>query len=296
MQLSPAIWPIGVIAILIAATLVSPSSAEEPILVEFVSGGSVEAMLDSRTDRERLWLTTAIGNSSLAQSIPWENVRQMKIDGRCYEGRTVRTAIAILLDSSSDRRERSASGLHRLNREVTASGSWLHVKRQEIDSRPAPTPRVQAMTVSAWLENWDGDVNPDGLMVELTPFGQYGDPIPVDGTATFSLQSWKTSGRDRHLEVRPEKWSRTVRSDEFGSGSVLFRLPFRSIQPHASSEWWSRGVLQIRLVVPGAGVLERTLTDLRLRHAEPMRDTWELYTGQRHLPGENNRRHAWSLP
>ena len=253
MHLVPTIFRFGAVALVLTFLPFSACATEDFVLVKLADGVNVRAVFDKRTDQERLWLTTSLGDGSLSQSIPWEEVTQVEIGGQSFEGRIVRAAVATLRDASPSRHEAAPPGLIRLDAETTGSDSWESADSRASRSRTSASPKIEAMTVSAWLANWDQDVAVDGLAVELTAYDSYGDPVPCDGTVNFVIQAWKTSGRNRHLEVRPERWTRTVTADEFRSGSVFFRLPFRAIEPHGSSAWWPHGVLQIRLAVPGIG-------------------------------------------
>lgn len=292
MHLPPPILRFSAVAFLCLGLPTPGRATDERVLVELVDGKRVTASLDSRTNPNVLWLTTSLGKGELCQSIPWTDVRRIKIGEQEFDGSLVHAAVALICQTSHERLE-TPSGQTRIDSETLKTGTWQQPDEQAKPRRHAPGHKVQAMSVSAWLANWDQDVAADGLMVELTPYDSWGDPVSCNGTANFTLQAWKTSGRDRHLEIRPERWSRSVRASDSTSGSLIFRLPFRTVQPQRNSDWWPHGVLQVRLAVPGSGVVERTLSDLRLRYAEPMRDTWEQYTGHRYYPGENVQRHAW---
>lgn len=295
MHLSHTTLRFGVVVALICSALpASVRAMDDPILVRLVDGKQVTATIDRRTDQDRLWLTTSLDGGSLCQAIPWQEVNQIEIGGQNFTGAVVRAAVTTILQTTPGRAQAMPPLAARIDSEALETGTWQQASPPVPPTRSASRPKVQAMSVSAWLANWDQDVAVDGLLVELTPRDAWGNPISCDGTANFLLQAWKTSGRDRHLEIRPERWTQSVRAGEFAAGSVVFRLPFRTIQPQRNSDWWPHGVLLIRLTVPGAGVVERTLSDLRLRCAEPMRDTWEQYTGHRYFPGENTRRHAWA--
>ena len=292
MHLPPQILQFCAVAFLCLGLPAPSRATDEPILVELADGKRVTASLDSRTNPEMLWLTTSLGRGKFCQSIPWSDVSRIEIAGHEFEGNIVHAAVALICQTLHERLEVSFP-LTRIDSETIETGTWQQPGEQAKPHQHVPAHKVQAMSVSAWLANWDQDVAADGLMMELTPYDSWGNPVSCDGTVNFSLQAWKTSGRDRHLEIRPERWSRSVRESEFTSGSLRFRLPFRTIQPQRNSDWWPHGVLLVRLAVPGSGVVERTLSDLRLRYAEPMRDTWEQYTGHRNYPGENVHRHAW---
>ncbi len=296
MRIPLSILQLGLVALSCTAFPLLARAADDPVLVQLANGASVRAALDGRTDGDILWLTTSLVGGSLSQSIPWEEVRQVEIGGERFDGSVVRAAVATIRDVSPVNQPDPIPGFLALPDAERLGAVDRSLDEDTVLDRGGASlaPKVQAITISAWLANWDQDVAVDGLGVELTAYDSLGNPISCNGTVNFVLQAWKTSGRDRHLEIRPERWTQTVRAGDFNSGRVFFRLPFRTVRPDRSSDWWSRGVLQIRLTVPGSGVIERTLSDLRLRHAEPMRDAWEQHTGRRSFPGENVQRRAWA--
>lgn len=272
-------------------------SADSPVTVRLADGKRLHAMIDRKTDPDNLWLTTSLSHGTLAQAIPWEQVGEVEIDGRTFEGRVVRAVVAVIREKTPlEIAEPAAARLVRLDsKSLRTRGPAGHIET-ELPTLPPPATspaKVHAVAVSAELANWDQDVAADGLVVELTPYDREGNPTACDGTVDFRLEAWKTTGHDGRLTMSTERWTCTVRAGDFDSGSLVFRLPLRTVQPQASSDWWPHGVLQVRLSVPGSGVIERTLSDLRLRPFEPMRDWQEQRTSYRHFPGENYRRQAW---
>ncbi len=298
MHLSPKLLQFGMTAFLSGVLQLPAISADDLDVVRLADGRCIQATVDRRTDRDCLWVTTCLDRGSLSQSIPWQLVRELEIGGRTYEGRVVRVAVETIRDAfPSTIAEATSRHPVQLNSESLARQE-RSLQRQAtvpiVSSKTGSNPTVQAMTVSARLANWDQDTAVDGLLVELTPFDSYGNRVSCGGTVSFTLQAWKTSDRDRRVRISSERWTRNVQAGDFDSRAAVFRLPFRGVQPQENSDWWSHGVLRVRLTSPGSGVVERTLTDLRLRPFEPMRDMQEQRTGRRSFPGENVQRHAWN--
>ncbi len=297
MHLPLPILRFGMVALVFAAPQMPVLGADDLVGVELTNGNRVKAAIEGRTDGSRLWLTTSLGRGRLSQSIPWEHVREVEIEGQRFEGRVVRAAVATVRDAELPRLAPLPRQLEQPDTRRIAKGLRLRQAEATLpvaESR-APSPvKVQAMTVSARLANWDQDTAVDGLIVELTPRDSLGNRVSCNGTVNIELQAWKTSGRGGRMGICSERWTRSVTAGDFDSGSVFLQLPFRVIQPQLNSDWWSHGVLQIRLAAPGSGVVERTLTDLRLRPFEPMRDTLEQRTGRRNFPGENVQRQGWT--
>jgi len=285
------------LVLLLAALSAPVLSADSPVTVRLADGKRLHAVIDRRTDPDNLWLTTSLGRGTLAQAIPWEQVGDVEIDGRTFEGRVVRAVVAVIRERNPLAIAEPASArLVRLDsKSLETMGPSGRIETESpIFPLSAATPaKIHALVVSAELANWDQDVAVDGLVVELTPYDRDGNQTVCDGTVNFRLETWKTTGRGGRLAMPTERWTCTISAGDFESGSLVFRLPLRTVQPQASSDWWPHGVLQVRLSVPGSGVIERTLSDLRLRPFEPMRDWQEQRTSYRHFPGENYRRQAW---
>ncbi len=298
MHLSPKLLQFGMTAFLSSILQLPVPAADDLDVVRLVEGRCIHATVDRRTDGDCLWVTTSLDPGSLSQSIPWQRVREVEIAGRTYEGRVVRAAVETIRDAlPSTTTEATSRHPLQLNSESLARQERSLQRQATVPiawSRADSNPTVQAMTVSARLANWDQDTAVDGLLVELTPCDAYGNRVSCGGTVSFALQAWKTSDRDRRVGIRSERWIRNVQTGDFDSGAAVFRLPFRGVQPQQGSDWWSHGVLHVRLTAPGSGVVERTLTDLRLRPFEPMRDMQEQRTGRRSFPGENVQRQAWN--
>ncbi len=288
------------LAALVIAVFAQPVFAvTEPVLVRLVDGRRVKAQIDHRTDGNQLWLSTLLAGGHVSQSISWEDVLEMEIAGENVDGRVAQAAVATL--RGQELPDKAEAGSRRpIKLEIgpaVGSGAFDRPAGLRVDARrQSPRSRVDAMAISAWHANWDQDVVDDGLVVELAAYDAYGNSVVCDGAVDFTLRAWKESGHGSGLGTHTERWTRVVRAADFESGRVFFRLPFRVIEPHQNSQWWARGALEARLTVPGSGVVERTVTDLRLRPLEPMRDSLEQRGGRRYLSSENVRREAWSVP
>jgi hypothetical protein len=291
--------------LLVSAVIQLPASADDgPVVIDLANGRRVQAVIDPRTDADRLWLATALDHGTISQSIPWGDVRHVEIAGHSYEGPVVQAAVATICKSRAPRPARLALAQHatrldsnslRLGAQPPERADRLPVARMSrVGTSRVGAPKIEAMSVSAQLGNWDRDVLIDGLHVEITPYDSSGRPIPCDGTVEILLRAWKASGRNGRTGMRSERWTVSVDASDFVSGSVFLQLPFRALRPQVGSDWWPYGALQVRLVTPGSGVIERTLSDLRLRPFEPTRDMFEQRTGRRFFPGENVQHHAWS--
>ncbi|MHB8899525.1 MAG: hypothetical protein ACYC6Y_12315 [Thermoguttaceae bacterium] len=264
------------------------SGANDPVTVVLVDGRQVKAQIDPRTDGRLLWLTTLVDRGHLSHSVPWADVVQIDIEGQKFGGWLAQAAVAVIRDHEAlEQRPEMPQRPPAFSRAPIPEGFTRPVPVSDLPDR-----KVHGLTISASLANWDQDVADDGLFVELVPADAVGNPVECDAVADFTLRAWKSSVHGGTVTARSERWSKAVRQGDFRLGSVNFRLPFRQVEAWRSSEWWSRGVLEVRLTVPGSGVVQRTLTDLRLRAVEPMRDLLEQHAGDRYFSSENIRRQA----
>ena len=272
--------------------LAPPALAADPVVVHLANGVRVKAEIDPRSNEGQLWLSTYLERGHLSQVVSWEQVKQIEIDGQILEGSAARAAAT----------KRAQEALQEIGPESLAQpeGERNDTRSRQLEApgrpptSPRPSVKVLAMSVSAHLANWDQDSAIDGLEVEIMPLDSYGAPTACDGAVSITLQAWKDSSHSNRPGQHSERWTKSVRADQFDGGRVVFRLPFRVLKPGESSQWRPHGALVVRLTVPGSGVVERTLTDLRIRPFEPMRDGLEATTGRRYLPGENASRQAWS--
>ncbi len=286
----------GMAVIGIAVSGLSAFAAEKPALVWLDDGSRIRSEIDPRTDVDRLWLTTQFGGGRVSQSIGWERVVQMELGGHSMEGWVARAAVATLREHEREEGADQPPSRPRLLALGPANGSDTAGHRERVPVRQESSWRVEAMDVTAWLSNWDQDVVDDGLLVELVPLDSKGYAVQCDGVLDFTLRAWRESEKGGGLTAVTERWSKAVRTADFESGGLLLRLPFRVVEPHRNSQWWVRGALEVRFTVPGSGVVQRTITDLRLRPFSPMRDRLEERTGVRYLSSENAGREAWSSP
>ena len=200
-------------------------------------------------------------------------------------------------------------------RESSPRGAARQANRPSADKAPLPssTPPPMAVTSSvspadeqsrlntvvqlgldAYVANWDGDVEVDGLVVEIVPRAADGTIVPVSGTLEvelFGLQRRVFSQAPRSggdtLE-RIERWTRAVRPEEAGPAGYRYTLPFGAVHPELHADWlaWWYGLAHVRLSVPGQGVFEASRDGVRLRPWSPVRDRLERAGMGRMLPSE----------
>jgi hypothetical protein len=153
---------------------------------------------------------------------------------------------------------------------------------------------VTHVAFDAGLANWDGDVESDGLLVEVAPLDAGGALAVVSGTVEVEL----FMPQRRTLDLAPlsggdtlelvERWTRAISPADFGPGGVRLNLPFGAINPELRPEWAAShyGLVHVRLAAPGQGVFEASRDGVRAQSWAPNRDRLEMQTGGRFLPTE----------
>jgi hypothetical protein len=150
---------------------------------------------------------------------------------------------------------------------------------------------VRSLAVDAYAANWDGDVEVDGLRVQLRPLDATGEVVPVEGTLEVTLIGWRTGRTNsRQPPVRLARWTRPVHSAELGPFGIEYRLPFQSVHPEFDLRWAPHGTVHARLSAPGQGVFDVTESTVRIRPYSAMRDHLEYVSGGRFLPVERTGR------
>jgi hypothetical protein len=161
---------------------------------------------------------------------------------------------------------------------------------------PAPAPIVTSIRIDAWLANWDGDVETDGICVMVQPLDENGQLVPVSGTAVvelFAAQRRKFNEAPQSggwMTELMQRWSETFQSEQIGANGVLLRLPFSALHPEFDSGVDNFGLVHVRLAVPGSGVFEQSVDGVRLRNWSPVRSGLFLQNGQRFFSTERTSR------
>ncbi|QDU54767.1 hypothetical protein [Aeoliella mucimassa] len=251
-------------------------AAEVPAArVTMVDGRVVTGEIDDATDRDHLWIRRGEGRVLMATSYKWSEVEQVELDGQ------PRTSQQLL------------ESLQKISKPwpkypLLEEKDRLRIKQPSADAGR----RATSASFVARLSNWDGDVEPDGYLVELTVFDQFGKAMPVRGTVQARLVGERTSsyivpGEPEELE----RWSDNLSLDQFTDNVVTLRLPFRSIRPEQQVELAPGAILEIEVGAFGHTRLASS-TAVPTRVFNPVRDRFEQRTGSRCAPGERSER--WS--
>jgi len=257
-----------------------PRTVGQPLVVraDLADGQTFHAMIDCRTDEDRLWLRWSYGTISFLRPIRWEQVVRAKLCGTTLAGEQLLEAVQIAVKDRPSRQDDAKSIV------------MIGTDRAEAPCEyalPVAEPETKALHISARTANWDSDVEVDGLLVDVCPMNADGDVLAVNGTLDVDLVGWK--GRHRS-SIQLGHWSRRVDRDAFEFGRIRFRLPFEAIHPEFTPEVSAYGAVHARLAVAGSGTFEATDSDVRIRPISSTRDRLERTTGRRFFSFENTSR------
>jgi hypothetical protein len=275
-----------------------PAVPPQALTVELSSGRRFTGLVDARTSDERLVLRFTRDGATLRRSIEWDrvvgaSVSQQQID----PGQLKATVLAMRSKGSGTQRVPGVQGSED-SRPPTSDLRPPTPDSPTSDSPtsdprlPTPDARVTSVTFDARIANWDGDVETDGLVVELFPIDEDGYAVPARGTVEVELFAPQLrdfnhaplSGGDT-LE-RVNRWTQAVESEDFTTRGMRLKLPFAAVHPEFDLDRVGMGLVHVRLVVPGDGVFEDSIDGLRIRPYAPLRDRLEMTTGRRFVPTE----------
>jgi hypothetical protein len=272
--------------------LAQTTATRELVAVKLASGREFSGTIDASSTAEQLVLRSDTGGITLRRPVRWERLAAAAIDGKPVEiGDVKRLAEARGRGSGVGGR---GSGVKRIElRDVQPTLS------PAADKAPPELQPVAMIAFDAFIANWDGYVETDGLIVDLLPLDQWGNLAPASGTAEVELfasqrrtmQHAPLSGGDTFERV--ERWSQAVELADIGPNGVRLRLPFGAVHPEIDFEWlaYNYGLVHVRFVVPGSGVFDDSRDGIRIRPWAPNRDYLEMNTNRRFLPTERLGRH-----
>jgi hypothetical protein len=272
------------------------------------SGRTFQADVSPRTDHERLWLAVRSGDMEMLRPIAWDRVVSARLAGRTMTGHELR---GVLLGHSS-----LTSAIQQTPQESAAQPDAQDPFGDDpqsdppLETLPAPQaepqppvtatpvllppgpPRVASVQFDAHLANWDGDVETDGLIVQVMPLDETGHVAAVCGNVQIELYGQRQipfqdapTKRGRRIE-RLANWNRLAVARDYYPHGAWYKLPFQADHPEFNTELGRTGLVHVRLVVPGAGVFESSIDGLRIRPFAPLRDELERVEGRRFLATE----------
>jgi len=274
------LWHFALMAVVLSASIMpAERAAAESYEVEVGSGRRFVADVDPRTDHEALWLSFGDHSAKVVRPIQWDHVVRVSDDNRSYSGAEfMPVALARGAVVAADAMDESTMA-------SSAVVSAAYVSPDSVE--PLPSPRVTHIDVDAFVANWDGDVEADGVVVYVTPVDRHGNYAPINGTVVIELFGERPTSRPEGEKFpRLGRWTRTVTPDDFGPRGAVLRLKFQAVHPEFDRRVSSYGLLHARLNVPGSGTFETSVSTLRIRPYSAYRDSLETHRGHRFLPVE----------
>jgi len=271
--------------------------------VEFASGRRLTGQIDAATDRHDLWLRFTTAGMIVRRPVAWQNVISARQADRTWTRDELRDQAELLaspadtdpaLTKLSSKTAEQVAGPNRTAR--SSLGEWT--PPQPVNS--GPVRQAASLDVTARVANWNSTVESDGLELRVTVLDADGLPMPVSGT----LQAEWIAPRPvalvtrryligRHLGppyVRAGQWSRALSIHDDWSDGVTVRLPFQAEHPDFDLDLGDLGLVNVRLAVPGQGVLNASDAAVVLRPFSHVRNVRERLYGTRFFPIERTDR------
>ncbi len=291
---------------LLATTLAQAAKAT----VHLTSGRRFTAEIDARTNEHRLWLRFETAASMILRPIDWAHVDRAVVGAETMDGPTLRQRAGEFKTAAAEQPVQptpSSPSTPIENGASTGDGSqktnWREneVQREQLNLAEMAghgfgqallmVPPVRSVRADAYLANWDSDVENDGLIVHVMPISANGGVTAMDGSVEIEwLADHRLGSGETHGFRRIGRWTRRVTLAQCGPSGVCFRLPIQAVHPEFDLDIAPRSVVNIRLVAPGHGVMETTVTDIRVRPYSAVRDALQLRTKRRFFPSERTGR------
>lgn len=278
-----------------------PKAPDETITVELLSGRTVTAQLDGRTDSSRLWLRNGGATQYILRPIAWDRVVRVRTGTKTLSRDEFLATVARARSDTSGRAEKQSPRKIVLggrppettgpaDTAISVSTSRLTTIRKTGSDRQSVS-RVQSLAIDARLANWDADPEADGLIVDVYPLDADGRVVPVRGSLEVNLTGWrKTGSRPRRPLARIGRWTQRVDPSDFDSGVAHYKLAFQAVHPEFDLDWVSHGEVHARLGVPGHGAFEAIAGSVRIRSYSPIRDQLQHLSGRRFFRSERTGR------
>jgi len=269
------------------------AAQEKMLVVQLASGRQFSGTIDGSSTAEQLVLQTAADGLTLRRSIKWERVTSAMLESQPVSLPELKRLIETREQATGDRGQ--GAGSRRIEYPPMQM-PLIAVAEAAAQPVAIPLPPVATISFDAFIANWDGDVETDGLVVDLLPLDQFGQLIPANGVVEVELFASQRRIRLNHAPLSGgdtfellDRWSQAVIPQQIGPNGVRLRLPFGRIHPELNSDWlaYSYGLVHVRFVVPGSGVFDDSRDGVRIRPWAPNRDYLEMNTGRRFLPTEN---------
>jgi hypothetical protein len=287
------------IAVLLT-TAATGLTAGERVVVRVASGRTFDAQIAARSDANNLWLSFRTRSAELLRPIAWNSVVSAELGGETLTATQLRQRVLSRpVSFTTQAVEESEAPVEQLPTPVGQAEANMADEALQVLFAP-PVPRVASVRFDAFIANWDGDVDADGLIVQAIPVDAYGHVVPAKGHVEVELYTTRRIAfqdaphkRGRRIE-QIGRWTKQILPQQVHVDGAWFKLPFQAADPEFDNRLGFSGLVHVKLVVPGAGVFESSLDGVRIRPFSPLRDNMEQVEGRRFLANERTSRGVWT--
>jgi hypothetical protein len=251
------------------------AKAAQLLTVQLTSGRIFTGLVDPRTNDERLVLRFERDGATLRRPIQWDRIVRALAGEQEIELARLRE-VAEAMKSEVEGRE---PGIGNREGEAPAEPSVV-------------APHVSSIAIDPRLANWDGDVETDGLLIDVMPLDAEGYLVAASGLVEVELFAQQRRvfhhaprSRGETLE-RVERWTASVEAEGFGPSGIRLKLPFGAVHPEFDLDWNAVGLVHVKFTAPGHGIFEDSRDAVRIRPFAPLRDELQMSTGRRFVPTE----------
>lgn len=264
------------------------AQAPTTVIVQLNNSRHWEGFIDVRSTPEQLILRFERGTTLLWRPIPWSEIRGAVVNGKAITADEFSRTYQPLMSAAKPRPPAVLP---------ESSPSDRQTSKVAPEEKPTlPPVKVTSISCDALLANWDGDVEADGLVIQLQPLDAWQDVVAASGTLevelyTLQARAFHHASNSRGRSVEPIiRWSQAVNLKDYRSRGAMVQLPFQALHPEFNDSLGSYGLAHIKFSVPGSGVFEQSIDGVRIRPWSPLRDYLQMDTGYRFLPHEGTGR------
>jgi hypothetical protein len=272
-----------VLSCIACGTLLSADDAaarpKTRLRIQLRDGRWISGELDPQTSEEHLWIHTTEASIVARSGFRWETVNEVVQNGERLAPSAFRNLITL------------ASAELSATFDATAISIPMYKTRTASLSELAPVV-VRSVDIRATVTSWDGDVEPDGLLVEVLPRDSNGYLAPVNGQISFTLIGENTPYDPQDLFQPRARYPEIARSNElvrvtdFGDGAAVYKMPFGVEHPDFRFDLAPHAILTATLGVPGQGTFHASDDSIHFRPGNWIRDRRQQFFGTRYFPQE----------
>jgi hypothetical protein len=281
------VMSVASLGMLLVLSLMSIADADE-VTVYLKSGRRFTANISDRTNDDVLWLRFGTSSTVLLRPVNWSQVDRATYQNEAISVSDLRT-LADEIKSASD----IVVSEDNRGSFVFAHGQTDADRAREIFGFTEP---MATVSFHPQIANWDKDVEPDGLVIDIQPLDLNGNIVPVGGTLAVDLVASRRRlfnevphGRGGKFE-QLGRWVRQITPQDITAGGARLRLPFQANDPAFDTDWAAHALVHVRFAVPGHGVFEDSVDPVRVRRWSPIRDELERKEDRRFFPIERTGR------